>query len=140
MNPFDTEKSQGAPSEAARAYGFGRAEEGAHAADVVREVLAAVPGLSESAIESAARAVAGWEEQRRDRREAWLSFLVHDLKNPLNTVLNALWLLRGKLEGREDIAKLLAMVERAARKIESELVDVRELERRHVDGPPVRKK
>jgi signal transduction histidine kinase len=154
MIPSDTEvaaemtrnldTAEGAHFDAAHAYGFGRAEAGAHAADVVREVMAAVPELTgrlrEVAIEAVARAVGGWEEQRRDRREAWLSFLVHDLKNPLNTVLNALWLLRGKLDDREDVTKLLGMVERAARKIEQGLGDVRELERHHVVGLPVRRK
>jgi len=128
---------------AAHAYGFARAEAGAAAADVVREVMAAVEAVPEPrpvVAEAVAHAVAGWEEQRRDRREAWLSHLVHDLKNPLNTVLNALWLLRGKLEAREDVTKLLGMVERAARKIESGLTDVRDLERRHVTSPPARRK
>src|SRR5262245_6746470 len=125
---------------AARAYGFARGEAGAAAADVVREVMAAAQAAPELIAEAAAHAVGGWEEQRRDRREAWLSFLVHDLKNPLNTVLNALWLLRGKLEARDDITKLLGMVERAARKIEAGLTDVRELEHRHVAGAPSRRK
>src|SRR5437870_2484275 len=114
MNPTHTDiasemtRNLDAPDkqcEAAQAYGFARAEAGAPAADVVREVMAALPEssgrLRKDAIEAVARAVAGWEQQRRDRREAWLSFLVHDLKNPLNTVLNALWLLRGKLEARD---------------------------------------
>lgn len=122
-------------SDAAHAYGVARAEAGASAADMVRDLTER--GASADML---VRAVAGWEEQRQKRREQWLSFLVHDLKNPLNTVLNALWLLRSKLDDREDVTKLLAMVERAARKIEEGLGDVRELERNHVAGPPVRKK
>ena len=122
-------------SDAAHAYGFARAEAGASAADIVRDLTER--GANADML---VRAVAGWEEQRQKRREQWLSFLVHDLKNPLNTVLNALWLLRSKLEDREDVSKLLAMVERAARKIEEGLGDVRELERNHIAGPPVRKK
>ena len=117
------------------AYGYARAEAGASAADVMRELIARGAGTDVLVL-----AVAGWEEQRRKRREQWLSFLVHDLKNPLNTVLNALWLLRSKLEGRDDVTKLLAMVERAARKMEADLGDVRDLERLHIAGPPVRKK
>jgi len=140
---------------AAEAYGRSRGEAGADCADVAREVLdgvhAAMADLAASdssegllgrvrdlGNEAAVRAIAGWEQQRRDRREQWLSFLVHDLKNPLNTVLNAVWLVRGKLAGREDIDKLLKMVERAAHKIESGLGDVRDLERRHVAAPPKR--
>src|SRR5262249_48488840 len=34
------------------------------------------------------------EQGRTGRRGAWLSFFTHELKNPLNTMLNALWLLR----------------------------------------------
>jgi signal transduction histidine kinase len=128
---------------ASRAYGHERAEEGATAAEIVHEVMAVVPELTgrlrEVVAEAVSNAVAGWETQRRERREAWLSTLVHDLKNPLNTVLNALWLLRSKLEG-DDVMKLLGMVERAAKKIEEGLVEVRDLERRHVLGPPIRKK
>jgi len=44
------------------------------------------------------------------------------------------------LDDREDVTKLLGMVERAARKIEQGLGDVRELERHHVVGLPVRRK
>jgi signal transduction histidine kinase len=120
-------------SESAHAYGVARAEAGASAAEMLRDLLAR--GADANMLVGA---VAGWEEQRRQRREQWLSFLVHDLKNPLNTVLNALWLLRSKLADRDDVAKLLGMVERAARKIEEGLGDVRELERNHVAGAPQR--
>src|SRR5262245_18623085 len=50
--------------------------------------------LSELADEAAVRAITAWERARFDRRESWLSFMTHDLKNPLNTMLNALWLIR----------------------------------------------
>ena len=36
------------------------------------------------------------ELARRARRQSWISYLVHEVKNPLNTILNALWLLKEK--------------------------------------------
>src|SRR5450631_425917 len=45
-------------------------------------------------VDRAATEVArGIEAGRTSRRGAWLSFLSHELKNPLNTMLNALWLI-----------------------------------------------
>jgi hypothetical protein len=136
---------------AAEAYGSERANAGASAADVAREALRALAALEEGegpaqarlrelGAEATARAVAGWEAARRDRREGWLSYLVHDLKNPLNTVLNAVWLLRGKIAQKEDLDKLLRMIERAAKKIEIDLAEVRDLENKHVAGWPPGKK
>ena len=46
--------------------------------------------LVDRAAVEVARAIEGG---RSGRRGAWLSFLAHELKNPLNTMLNALWLL-----------------------------------------------
>jgi signal transduction histidine kinase len=137
----------------AREYGRSRAEVGASAVEVGREVLETIARTQEQlgpaevepwalqrlralGDQAVLLALGGWEQQRKDRREHWLSFLVHDLKNPLNTVLNAVWLIRGKTAGREDVEKLLRMVERAAHRMEERLAEVRELEYRSVASAP----
>lgn len=80
------------------------------------------------AAEAAARAAAGWSRAARERREAWLSYLCHDLKNPLNTILNALWLLREhRAAGNAD--RFLDLAERAVRRLEGGIKDVRDLNR-----------
>src|SRR5690349_6262931 len=117
--------------DSAHAYGHARADAGASAADVVRELSArGADG------EMLARAVAGWEEQRQKRREQWLSFLVHDLKNPLNTVLNALWLLREKGSDPKQAARFLELAERAVKRLETRCRDVRELDEDLLQPPP----
>jgi signal transduction histidine kinase len=138
---------------AAEAYGIVRGEAGVSCADMLRDLFTLVDEGVEKLCErhappemvarfarlgheAARRATAAWERQRQDRRERWLSYLVHDLKNPLNTVLNAVWLLRSRLGNASDLERLLAMVERAGRRIEVLLVEVRALERRSVEGLP----
>jgi len=134
------------------AYGAARGAAGRPAAEVVSEVLAAVRARGrqfESAERgarwaalgdlAATRAVAGWETQREERREVWLSFLVHDLKNPLNTVVNVAWLLRGRLGQQPEVVKLVGMIERGAQRITNGLNELRELEARSVAGTPPRR-
>jgi hypothetical protein len=137
-----TPREADAPAElpAARRYGIIRGAAGAPIEDVVAEILAAAasapPGLSHRA---AAHAAAGWAAQRVERREAWLAQLIHDLKNALNTVINAVWLVRGRLAEREDLDNLLQMIERATNRLETGLGEVRRLEERSIAGPPPKK-
>lgn len=65
---------------------------------------------------------------RGSRRGAWLSFLSHELKNPLNTMLNALWLLRERGADAPQAARFIELAERAVKKLEERIQDVRALD------------
>jgi signal transduction histidine kinase len=86
--------------------------------------------------EAAARAAQAVEQQRRVKRQQWISYLVHELKNPLNTVLNALWLLREKGSDPKQAARFLELAERAVKRLEGRCRDVRELDESLVTPPP----
>ncbi len=86
--------------------------------------------------EAAARIAAAVEHARRARRQTWLAFLVHELKNPLNTVLNALWLLREKGSDPKQAARFLELAERGVRRLEGRTRDVRELDEQLMTPPP----
>lgn len=86
--------------------------------------------------EAAARVALAVEQARRSRRQQWLSYLVHELKNPLNTVLNALWLLREKGSDPKQAARFLELAERAVKRLEGRCRDVRELDEDLVTPPP----
>ena len=87
--------------------------------------------------EAAARAAAAHARLGRERREAWLAFFSHELKNPLNTVLNALWLLREQRPAAEG-ARFIDLAERAVRRIEGEIREMRQLHERAAGGEPAR--
>ena len=91
--------------------------------------------LSALVDEAALRLAAGIEAARRTRRQQWLSFLTHELKNPLNTVLNALWLLREKGSDAKQAARFLELAERAVRRLEGRVKEVRELDEQLVTPP-----
>ena len=86
--------------------------------------------------EAAARVAQGVEQARRTKRQQWLSYLVHELKNPLNTVLNALWLLREKGSDPKQAARFLELAERAVKRLETRCRDVRELDEDLLNPPP----
>jgi signal transduction histidine kinase len=87
--------------------------------------------------EAAVQLAAAVERARRARRQAWLSFLVHELKNPLNTVLNALWLIKQKAGGdQKQTERFLELAERAVKRLENRTRDVRELDEELVKSPP----
>jgi signal transduction histidine kinase len=86
--------------------------------------------------EAAARTAAAVEQARRAKRQQWLSYLVHELKNPLNTVLNALWLLREKGSDPKQAARFLELAERAVKRLEGRCRDVRELDEDLLHPPP----
>jgi len=86
--------------------------------------------------EAAAQVAAAIEHARGQKRQQWLSYLVHELKNPLNTVLNALWLLREKGSDPKQSARFLDLAERAVRRLEARTKDVRELDEQLVNPPP----
>jgi signal transduction histidine kinase len=86
--------------------------------------------------EAAAQVAGSFERAQKIRRDAWLSFLTHELKNPLNTLLNSLWLIRekGGIDGRA--TRFVEMAERAARRLEGHVREVRALEERLSGLPP----
>ena len=72
----------------------------------------------------------------RARRQSWLSYLVHEVKNPLNTVLNALWLLREKGSDPLQAARFIELAERAVKRLEARARDVRQLDEDLLHAPP----
>jgi signal transduction histidine kinase len=68
------------------------------------------------------------EEARNQRRAAWLSFNAHELKNPLNTIVNALWLLRERGAADAHAGRFLELAERAVHRLEDRIRDLRGLD------------
>jgi signal transduction histidine kinase len=86
--------------------------------------------------EAAVRVASAVEKARRARRGQWLSFLAHELKNPLNTILNALWLLRERGGDKKTSARFVELAERAVKRIEGRIADMRALDEQLVAAPP----
>jgi len=76
--------------------------------------------------ESAVRAVEAYGNACRGRRDRWLSYFAHEMRNSLNTLVNAHWILRNG-EGK-NTAKVSDMAERAVRKLENYVKELRELD------------
>ena len=76
------------------------------------------------------------EQGRGNRRGAWLSFLSHELKNPLNTMLNALWLLRERGADAPQAARFIELAERAVKKLEDRIRDLKALDQQLGALPP----
>jgi signal transduction histidine kinase len=87
--------------------------------------------------EAAARAADAYEAASRGRRDRWLSYFSHEMRNSLNTLVNAHWILRNS-EGKNTM-KVCDMAERAVRKLEGFVKDFRDLEtqvQRQAPGRP----
>jgi signal transduction histidine kinase len=89
--------------------------------------------LVDRAAVDVARAI---ESGRGGRRGAWLSFLSHELKNPLNTMLNALWLLRERGADAPQAARFIELAERAVKKLEDRIRDLKTLDQQLAALPP----
>jgi signal transduction histidine kinase len=76
------------------------------------------------------------EQGRGGRRAAWLSFLSHELKNPLNTMLNALWLLRERGADAPQAARFIELAERAVKKLEERIRELKSLDQQLSAMPP----
>jgi signal transduction histidine kinase len=76
------------------------------------------------------------EAGRGGRRGVWLSFLSHELKNPLNTMLNALWLLRERGSDAPQAARFIELAERAVKKLEERIRDLKVLDQQLGALPP----
>jgi signal transduction histidine kinase len=86
--------------------------------------------------EAAIQVALGVEKARRARRSQWLSYLAHELKNPLNTILNALWLLRERGGDKKTAGRFVELAERAVKRIEARIIDMRALDEHLVAAPP----
>jgi signal transduction histidine kinase len=86
--------------------------------------------------EAAVQVAAAVEKSRKARRGQWLSFLAHELKNPLNTILNALWLLRERGSDKKTAGRFVELAERAVKRIEGRIADMRALDEQLVAAPP----
>jgi signal transduction histidine kinase len=95
--------------------------------------LARLRELVDGAAVDIARAV---EQGQVARRGAWLSFLSHELKNPLNTLLNALWLLRERGSDGAQAARFIELAERAVKKLEERVRDLKGLDQQLAVLPP----
>jgi len=76
--------------------------------------------------EAAARAIEAYANAARGRRDRWLSYFAHEIRNSLNTLVNAHWILRNG-EGKST-AKVCDMADRATRKLETFAKELRDLE------------
>ncbi len=88
--------------------------------------------LRRIADEAAARALESYAAATRGRHERWLSYYAHEMRNALNTLVNAHWILRNG-QGK-DTTKVSDMAERAVRRLEAAVKEFRELES-HVAKP-----
>ena len=126
---------------------------GQPSSQAVREVLALGRALVDEAIarglddagarrlgeltdEAATQVSAAIEDAGRSLRQSWLSYLVHEVKNPLNTILNALWLLREKGSDPTQAARFIDLAERAVKRLEGRARDVRQLDEQLLTPPP----
>lgn len=139
---------------AARDLGRTCAEGGLSAAETARRVLATGrlleeeldrrSGLDEEKRtrlralleDSLAAALEAHDAVRTARRDGWLSFYTHELRNPLNTLVSALWLLRNG--NPSQTARICDMADRATKKLEGLLKKVRELESTFAETPPLK--
>jgi signal transduction histidine kinase len=85
--------------------------------------------------EATARAVEAHSSAAISRRDGWLSFYTHELRNPLNTLVNAMWILRNQIETPQG-QKVCDMAERGLKKIEGLIKDVRDLEKKAAADAP----
>jgi signal transduction histidine kinase len=95
--------------------------------------LARLRQLVDRAAVEVARAI---EEGRSGRRAAWSSFVSHELKNPLNTMFNALWLLRERGADAPQAARFLELAERAVKKLEERIKDIKTIDQQLAALPP----
>jgi signal transduction histidine kinase len=86
--------------------------------------------------EATGHALAAFGAARRARRDRWLSYFAHEMRNSLNTMVNANWIVRNA-EGRPP-AKICDMTDRAVRKLEGLVKELRDLENQAAKPAPGR--
>lgn len=138
---------------AARALGAEWHALGGGAADLSREILRLGRALEESLDEhglltpdmgrrfhgilgeAVSSAIDSWQNASGARRDGWLSFYSHELRNPLNTLVNAVWILRNQAETPQ-AQRVCDMADRAIRKLEDTIKMVRALDAKASEEPP----
>ena len=141
----------------AEALGEALHEAGAAPSDTAREVASLGRRLEEAFVararltperqrrldqlvsEATACAIEAHQAAARRRREGWLSFYSHELRNPLNTLVNAIWILRNQASTPQ-AQRVCDMADRAVQKMEDLIHDVRALEGKASVEPPVKPK
>jgi signal transduction histidine kinase len=76
--------------------------------------------------EASARTLEAFGSATRTRRDRWLSYYSHEMRNALNTLVNAHWILKNS-EGKNQ-TRVFDMVERAVRRLEASVKEVRDLD------------
>jgi hypothetical protein len=76
--------------------------------------------------EATPRALDAYATATRGRRDRWLSYYSHEMRNALNTLVNAHWILKNS-EGK-DTTRVFDMAERAVRRLESSVKEFRDLD------------
>jgi len=76
--------------------------------------------------EATAHVLDGFASASRGRRDRWLSYFSHEMRNSLNTLVNANWVIRNA-DGRP-AAKICDMTDRAVKKLEDLVKGFRDLE------------
>ena len=98
--------------------------------------VAGVQRLRQLVDRAAVEVLRATEAGHSGRRSAWLSFYAHELKNPLNTMLNALWLIRERGSDAPQAARFLELAERAVKKLEERIKDLKGLDQALAALPP----
>jgi hypothetical protein len=101
-----------------------------------QQVLPGSERLARTCDEATAQAIEGFMLGRRTRRDRWLSYLAHEMRNSLNTLVNAVWILRNS--DRSQTHKICDMADRAVRKLETSVAELRELEANTASQAPGR--
>ncbi|MFH0901188.1 MAG: histidine kinase dimerization/phospho-acceptor domain-containing protein, partial [Pseudomonadota bacterium] len=96
-------------------------DRGSQSAPERRRLRRLANGVLTSLVEAHASAMS-------ERWDRWLSFYVHELRNPLNTMVNAVWLLRTTDRGPKT-QRVCDIADRAAKKLEGIIRDLRGLEK-----------
>jgi hypothetical protein len=86
--------------------------------------------------DAAARALETFETAKRGRRDRWLSYFAHEMRNALNTLVNAQWILKNGDSKKAD--RVFDMSERAIRRLEASIKEFRELEEHTLKPAPNR--
>ncbi len=86
--------------------------------------------------EATARSLEAFSVARRGRRDRWLSFHTHEMRNALNTIVNAHWILKNG-EGK-NTDRVFDMAERAVRRLENAVKELRDLETQVLKPAPGR--
>jgi signal transduction histidine kinase len=95
--------------------------------------------LSVLIAEATAQAVDAASVAAARRRDGRLSFYCHELRNPLNTIVNAVWILRNQGDSPQT-QRVCDMADRAIAKMEKLIQDLRGLELKTTVEPPTRPK